>query len=894
MVAPELGAPDFELASHAGRERLVIAHPFGSSAFASALALALRLPALDELAPIPVDAALSVRFDDLVSAASIDGAGLAVYGPGGPLAVRVVPDPNHGALVDLDGDGVLEFHPTRATVDPVVSELDRLRSADRSATAVGWLAPGAGPATGSRLDDASALQLVVGPGVVAAAASPADESRRGAGPAAHVFHASAGALGQGGNPRVVSDQLLDVVSVQPFGAGRFALDYGFSVGACALAPSPGDLIRFAGALVEVVRRDVPPVGSGGQFSSVPVQLLGGSAAAVVPGAATYAAPYEPGRDLPECFVSFIPPPASPPAQGVRSDASIRVRFDRRIDQGSAEALKNVTVTRGWTAPALEQLVPGTLSTSPGALVWDGLVRLSTVAPVSPAAYVFDLDGGPDGVLGLNGQPLLDDLPAIGFTLDPNQAAVDSSGIVLELDEVDEDGNGSPELRGQFVRDLAGELIRARPLTRFSAHADQSNTTVAAMVPFANGVQTPLSALGSKLMSLWRYHDLGFSLLDETYHNLDVEGLWWSPVAGQVISDTFAEFQMALGHSSYLPDEAINTALLPSLPNSGVSNTYDQNYLEPQGGAVVHPKTAGYQVNPLDRIQSPGGTYLMPWPLNREVPLAQYTYWTWRDTGVTEVGAPNGVGADTKVLNSLVPGASQGLYRVDEVPTIGLPLLTEFRTYSDVLANGLNSLNVSIAINSSALPYFRTFSTGGVLLNGNVLVVDPDQELTGSGGVTGTGIKTQPRDNTFYIGQADFVVRVSRLHTVWFDTGGNQLLSPAVIEPAAQFQPPGTSVEIAYRGADDITSVVPGIWGTTKWLDAYGDSYDQAQLQKLTGSPGQPDESFSVSFFNGDGGWKQDVSELDGARYLQARVTLISNPETGATPTVTGLGFGYER
>ena len=61
-----------------------------------------------------------------------------------------------------------------------------------------------------------------------------------------------------------------------------------------------------------------------------------------------------------------------------------------------------------------------------------------------------------------------------------------------------------------------------------------------------------------------------------------------------------------------------------------------------------------------------------------------------------------------------------------MPTIGLPMLMEFRTYPSTQANGQNGFRIAIAINSSANPFFRNFSTGGVL-NGQTLIVDPDQQ-----------------------------------------------------------------------------------------------------------------------------------------------------------------------
>src|SRR6185503_18153709 len=115
-------------------------------------------------------------------------------------------------------------------------------------------------------------------------------------------------------------------------------------------------------------------------------------------------------------------------------------------------------------------------------------------------------------------------------------------------------------------------------------------------------------------------------------NLDVEGLAWDPFA-QLNADNFAEFQMSLAHSKVLPDEQISTGLLPNWPSSGLSATFAGNQLDPAGDplTIVHPKAKGYAINPSDVYLSTSGHLRAPWPLNRNVPVGQYTYWTWRDT-----------------------------------------------------------------------------------------------------------------------------------------------------------------------------------------------------------------------------------------------------------------------
>lgn len=866
VVDPALvgDGPDHALDVQGGRARLVVLHPAGTPAFDAALARAAAglspVSGLD--AVLPVDAVLSLRFDDLIDVDALASEWeLAVEREGLPVPVRLLPDLSRAVRAE---DGRLLT--TRAVLDPLVSSLDLARDPGAPVAALGW--PGGELELHPRRADGSAAGSTV------------------------AFVSSGEGLAAAGAPRVLGEQLVDVLSVQPLGGGRVLVDYAFGVTACATAPAPGDLLEFPSVVAEVIEHDGTHDPSSGTILGVPLQLLAGGPDGVAAGPARYVAPFDPAGDLPACFVAFSPAPSAPPAQGVDASADLTVRFDQPMDPKSFEAFRTFGVERGWSAPPLEQQVVGFVAAGPGLerFGFTPSVPLSTVAPVSPAAYRFDLDGSPAGLTALDGTPLADDLPAVDFELDPAQPAHDTSGFVLAFDQLDEDGNGSPELRGQLILDLAAERLHTRPVTRFSTTLDGSQTLMAFMTPYPVGVTTPLSPFGSKLSSVWRYVDMGFSLLDEAYHNLDVEGLYWSP-QGQVSADQFTELELVLGHSGFLPDEAVGVSLLPSFVASGLSNTYAANYLD--APAVVHPKAA-YQVDPLDLITSASGTPLMPWPLNQGVPPSQYTYWTYRDTAVTEVGAPNGVGADPLRATQVLGGAAtvQGLYAPDEVPSIGLPLLTEFRVWPDLSAQGGNQLRVALAINSSANPYFRTYSTGGMLPNGGQVLVDPDNQQIGSGGVDPTtGTPTPSRDNVVHHGQVDFVVRVSRAHTVWFDTGGAPSFVPAVIEPAAAMQPAGTQVVVAFRGADAITSAVPSSWEATTWLDPYGDSFDLAQITKLGGA-GAPDPSFTVGFLNGDPGWKSDPSELDGARFLQARITMISNVETGTTPELAGLGIAF--
>ena len=698
-------------------------------------------------------------------------------------------------------------------------------------------------------------------------------------------------------PVVIGRQDVDVLEVEPLTAGEFLLLLRYRVPGCLRRPTPGDVIQLAGAEVEVVALPAAPAPwpkSTGVIGNVRVALSSGPASGVAPGPGVYVAPWDPGAGAPpECFVRFEPPPQKPPARGVDPNATLTVKFSGPMDLATFEALGTFSVRRDGPVPPLERLVVADVLASRDLTAVTFSPRLPLAAGMGPSDYRFDLEGGPNGVKSLAGAELASDLPVVRFRAAPAQPVLDASSVSLTFDVLDEDGDGSPEVRGQVFHDYGRGDLRARPVVRFSSVVDRSQPTLWHKQTwlFQPPGEAPFSAYGSKLMAVWRYHDLGFSLLDENYHNLDVEGLHWAVDGGAASPDAYAEFQMSLAHSRVLPDEAITTGLLPSLPVSGLFSQYDANLLDPVADplTVVSEKAKGYVIDPLDQFVAPSGTAMMPWPMNKGVAPSEYTYWTWRDTGVPNVGGPKGAGADTLALSQLT-GYGTLFYKVDRVPTIALPMLMEFRTYPDATALGSNSIEIAIALNSSARPFFRSFSTGGLLNSGLTKIVDPDNEPSATGGVTPNGFATPVQDNVFHFGQADFVVRVSRAHTAWLDTGGTLSFGAPLIEPAVTFAPAGTQLVLAYRGASDITSATWGSWARAENLDAYGNSYTTFQHKVRMSNPALKFKPI----WHPAAGWTGDLSDLDGARYVQVRITLISNAESGDVPRLSGIGLPFLR
>jgi hypothetical protein len=114
-----------------------------------------------------------------------------------------------------------------------------------------------------------------------------------------------------------------------------------------------------------------------------------------------------------------------------------------------------------------------------------------------------------------------------------------------------------------------------------------------------------------------------------------------------------------------------------------------------------------------------------------------------------------------------------------------------------------------------------------------------------------------------------------------------------MEPLPAFQPAGTQVVLAFRGATNVTTGAgspPASKDATKY-DFYGNP--------LGGTP------FTITFQPGPNGqpdptWKSDLTQLNttvpnnSARFVQVRASLISNPDTAAAPDLSAIGLAFEQ
>lgn len=883
---------------------------------------------------VPRNAAMVLQFNDLLDETLIDRSNLKLftgYPPATPLEALVLADPNHGDAIDTDGDGQPEFHPTRVIVDATVTPREATEfSVSPNATGLpaslttnqANIAIRIPTRVESALGQNEVLRNLSGHSVAFLGNGSNDltsttrdvvRAARSGGKTEITGDTSNGFLSDTTAPKVIGTQPV-VIGTPSGGPTVFESSITFLNATCAVATKVGDVLQQANVFGEITEIAVP-VGS--QIASVQYRIVEPSTTFFSAGQGTLSTVWDPASNLNKqaCFVRF-PSIATPPAAAVATDSAVILRFSEPMDPVSLNSFETMTVT---------SFDPSTTTANPERGFTVGRVTPSSdgqefrLEPSLPFRHTSGLteqywvnvprtDAGP---LDLAGNKLASALPPVLFTIDPTEATVLSGNLVLRFSSADEIAPPatftqptSPEVRGQVqVNFVQGEL-EPRQVARTAIPVDRTQTTVGAMTPNA-GTQTPLSPLGSKLMTLWRYIDVGWVITDDRTMNMDVEGLAWSPVGGNVVADVFDAFQISLSHSARLPDEGTFTDALGNTfiyPNSGLLGTFDQNYLSTgqDPPTLVHPRSRGYTVSPSDRFISTSGTVMLPYPLNRGIDPEQKAYYTWRDTSILARGGVDSAGVEMAITwnlglpNPFTPpipnpppvGTLWGIngppLTTALVPTIGMPLLMEFRCYPDNTALGLNIFDVSnVTLNGA--PRTRAFSQGGVAPGGVIVVKDPDLQNLATGGFNPAsappGLATVGTDNVFYIGQLNLVTRVSRAHTIWFDTPnvtGPRYVTP-IMDPAPERQPTGTSIVLAFRGASQITAGNNSLV-TANSLDMYGDI--------ATG----------VTFHTSSAGgvWRNLMSDINGAELFQTRISFISNAQTGLSPTVSALGFAYRQ
>ena len=951
---------------------------------------------------VPRNSTMMVQFDDLLDPASIDSRTVRMLTgtPANlPFEARVLADPNHGDLQDRNGDGTPEFYTTRVLIDLAISEIESFETDPPLAT------NGVGLPSATNQNQSNVVMRI--PTVVNSLAGQPYILRNLA------FHGMALTLNGNVDTSTATDDVIRAVrsggqtsvtgdnnngflrdddapvlvgslpAVIPPSASvvfnpatnEFNIsDFVFDSQSCAQAPVIGDVLVQPGVFAEVVATSTVNFGT---VTDLRVRLLlfpddwtgpeewANSAV----GPVSFRSAYDPITDAGKegCFITVFPQSSSYPESpnlNVFTNSSVRMNFSEPMDPSSLTAFDSMTLTRNPVPPASEDPLP-TSDYIIGSVAQSLDLRGFTFIPDLPLAhlqgasesYFVRLASLEQGPTDLAGNPIDIDMPSIELTVRSGDSNQLNGGRVSRFTRADEEppigtpvSGTKPEWAGQILyRPDLGE-IHPRPVERYLALADRTRAVPGLMTPFPQGVQTPLSSLGSICQTLWRYLDFGFSLEDPLAHDIDVEGMYWSPATGQVLFDTFDEFSITLSHCRYAPDEFIDPgSLFPQFNTSGLFTFYTNNTVSASEAPprIVHPRFLGYTVDPGLAIFSgvpPENTRLMPWPLNRTVPDSEKIYYTWRDTSVRARGGfSNGGVPPTQyfVANNL-PQPTNDYFRVSQAQTIGLPLLMEFRCYPDEGAAGINSFAISLAANSSSQPYFRAFSTGGTSTAGQVITKDPDTQILATGGYNPgstpfPGATTYGRDNSFYTGALDIVVRVSRAVSIWFPaddpTTAELFTAPVygtpILEPRPEDQPAGTRLDLEFRGAANVAVPIPyptnpaSRWplladncptfeapdfngagqlidhpalGNALSLDTYGDHYMDEPCT-FTGNNGADHSTLfdnaGIVFLPGNGDtWYDDVSFIDGAPFYQVRLNFHSNEISGQVPVLSAFALSW--
>lgn len=895
---------------------------------------------------VPRNACMVLRFDDcldddaeaskdLVTAGSATVEVFTGYPPSTPYTTRVVFDPNHGALIRGS------FHSTRVLVD--------LTTSDFEAAALPVVVEPNSVGLPPRLDDSDAPNVSVripsqddlGSGQFRVLTNlkgrPLDLQDNGPVDVNSVTQDVVRAVKAGNNdddsngflvdrekPFVIGNWPATISDAADNGAGEdgfdFLVDLHFQ-STCAVAPVAGDLVRSGDNLLQVTSAGIL---TGSDVLNLQVRSLTEvDVPGVLDGECRFHTPFSSTSPVVSgCWLNFVPEPLVFPTGGITTTAQVLIQFSEPMDPDTLSAFGGFLVVHGGGGAASTAISSNIVV---GEVHPNSSLTLFSFEPNAPFSHTagsatdtFHVELGvrnpddelrkPGIVKDLAGNPyrFMTDFPFVNFAIAAAQPAESNRAIVMRFDASDETDRDTTtdsdpfgdapdpnalrvDLRGQFFYDDRGAIM-GRPVAFNGWPVDRNNPVPSRMAPPGLPVIEPLVRLGAKLQTVWRYCDMGWDARDETKYNLDVIGINWSPVAGLVTADFYPQFEILLGHSRFLPDEAINpTTGLPYSPTSGLPTTlFEGNYLAGAGPTVVHNRALGYSVDPATQFNStsPTMTPMIPFPLNRG--LGTDVTYTWRDTAILAKGADGdpaqrGVPLLIEQQAGVMPLANPGsLGAALQVPTFGLPLLMEFRCHSSDIALGFNTFNYGLA-NGFAfgtgiiVPTFRAYSAGGTSGSGSPLKVLPDAEDFPRG-LLGSALPVVV-DNDFYFGQLDTVVRVSRVHSAWLDAGDaisvNPSWRPAVLEPSLAEQPLGTNILIDYRGATGFSTTSVNAFDAAL-MNAYGE---------VTGS-GAPQPQQLTD-------WSNDIRIANGKRFIQLRITFVNNIDTGVGPRLTGLALPYD-
>ncbi|PCH82113.1 MAG: hypothetical protein COB96_02210 [Planctomycetota bacterium] len=469
--------------------------------------------------------------------------------------------------------------------------------------------------------------------------------------------------------------------------------------------------------------------------------------------------------------------------------------------------------------------------------------------------------------------------------------------------VDENNDGLSEYAGQLTYPQNG-IISGRYADIFSRDADSSNEYVGSQLSVGPGIgigppYEPLVPSGSVLLTLFRPHDMGFGYLNPSEYNLDVSGMAFAPMGGAIADDQFDRFSLALGHAEVMPDEVINPQNgMPVYPNSGldIAGNFDNNIMgfaeKDNLGQPLYDEKIVFDTNftlrEINRISAVSGVTMLPWP------EFEQTY-TWRDTNIPDsITGVNSQSIGAPPTNWLINNNyAAAIWGPEDAPSIAMPLLARFRCYPRSSGNefGTNTFQVTQMVAASQLPAFRVFSAGGTDASGERHFVIPDDPSAGGttpvGGFNTSGQQTPAFDNFVYWTEVDFVVRISRVFTHWFDMSIPLSVGSAVgmvLEPENANQPLGTSVIVELRGAEQVGHGGDPTTNPSPLTDA--SEFFNVFAEYPATAPGD---------VSAPSDWTEDFSELEGQnyRYFQLRFTFVNNTDLRTEPILDGFGLAWQ-
>jgi hypothetical protein len=483
------------------------------------------------------------------------------------------------------------------------------------------------------------------------------------------------------------------------------------------------------------------------------------------------------------------------------------------------------------------------------------------------------------------------------------ASLQTKSFSLRALGIDENQDGLPEYAGQFGY-MPG-VLTGRLASRFSRDADSSNEYIGQQTqipsaitnpPKPNAPFEPLNPAGSVTMTCFRPHDLGFGYKSVGEFDLDIAGMNWAPMGGVVFDESYNRFGVALSHSKFMPDEVINALTgMPIYPASGLNITgnFDENILgysekDPLGQPLFDEKVVydnPYTLRQVNTFVAQSGNTMLPWP-------DFFTTYTWRDTAIPPTivgGAAQSIGSPS-TLWLIDQGLGAPLWEPEVVPSVGLPLLARFRTYPTGEKIGVNTFQVTQMVRLSQLPAFRIYSAGGQDASGTWHQVIPDHQGSGGtapvGGYNSLGARTDAFDPYVYWSEVDFVVRVSRVFTHWFDFGSALSSGGAIdvqLEPETANQEVGTRVIVDFRGAIQVMHGGDPTQGPSPLTDASSDFDNFGEYDiNAAGGVSTPSE------------WTEDLADLEDQqyRYFQIRLTFINNTDESLEGRMDGLGLAW--